>query len=131
MPGDGVGTLTLDLDGQPRADEDNPRETRVASVGPGFFETFGVSAATGRVIESADGTTGREVVVVNRRFVERFLGGGDLVAEASSEGWTLARLERRYVEEVLRRTGGNHTRAAAVLGISRKALIDKKKRWSG
>ncbi|MFN2238154.1 MAG: sigma-54 interaction domain-containing protein [Thermoanaerobaculia bacterium] len=61
---------------------------------------------------------------------ERFLQGGDLVAEASSEGWTLAELERKYVEEVLRRTGGNHTRAAAVLGISRKALIDKKKRWS-
>ncbi len=77
VPGDGVGTLTLDLDGQPRADEDHPRETRVASVGPGFFETFGVSAASGRLIESADGTTGREVVVVNQRFVERFLGGGE------------------------------------------------------
>jgi DNA-binding NtrC family response regulator len=61
---------------------------------------------------------------------ERFLEGDDLIAEASREGWTLAGLERRYVQEVLRRTGGNHTRAAAVLGISRKALIDKKKRWS-
>jgi DNA-binding NtrC family response regulator len=61
---------------------------------------------------------------------ERFLEGGDLVAAASSQGWTLAELERKYVEEVLRRTGGNHTRAAAVLGISRKALIDKKKRWN-
>ncbi|MFN2441402.1 MAG: sigma 54-interacting transcriptional regulator [Thermoanaerobaculia bacterium] len=61
---------------------------------------------------------------------EGFLGGGDLVAEASAQGWTLAALERKYVEEVLRQTGGNQTRAAAVLGISRKALIEKRKRWN-
>ena len=77
VPGDGVGTMTLDLDGQPRATDETPRETRVASVGPGFFETFGIVPAQGRVIETTDGTTGREVVVVNQRFVERFLGGGD------------------------------------------------------
>ena len=77
VPGNGVGTMTLDLDGQPRATEETPRETRVASIGPGFFETFGVTPAQGRLIEANDGTTGREVVVVNRRFVERFLGGGD------------------------------------------------------
>lgn len=77
VPGDGVGTLTLDIDGEPRATEDTPRETRVASVGPGFFETFGVAAAQGRVLEQGDGTTGREVVVVNQRFVDRFLGGSD------------------------------------------------------
>ena len=29
------------------------------------------------MIETADGSTGREVVVVNQRFVERFLGNGD------------------------------------------------------
>jgi predicted permease len=77
VPGDGVGTMTLDLDGQPRATDETPRETRVASVGPGFFETFGIVPAQGRAIETTDGSTGREVVVVNQRFVERFLGGGD------------------------------------------------------
>lgn len=77
VPGNGVGTLTLDIDGQPRATDETPRTTRVASVGPGFFETFGISAAQGRVLERTDGTTGREVVVVNQRFVDRFLGGGD------------------------------------------------------
>lgn len=61
---------------------------------------------------------------------EGFLGGGDLVAEGVERGWTLAELERKYVEEVLRRTGGNHTRAASILGISRKALIEKRKRWN-
>ena len=75
VPGDGVGTLTLDLEGQPRATQEQPRETRVASVGPGFFETFGIVPAAGRVLEKRDGHPGSEGVVVNQRFVERFLGG--------------------------------------------------------
>lgn len=69
--------MTLDIDGEPRATTEAPGTTRVASVGPGFFETFGISAAQGRLLERTDGSTGREVVVVNQRFVDRFLGGGD------------------------------------------------------
>jgi putative ABC transport system permease protein len=75
FPGSGIGTLTLDLDGEPRASEESPRTTRVASVGAGFFQTFGIAASQGRVLESRDGTPGSEAVVVNQRFVERFLGG--------------------------------------------------------
>ena len=95
VPGDGIGTLTLDIDGQPRATDEAPRLTRVASVGPGFFETFGIAPAQGRLLERADGTTGREVVVVNQRFVERFLGGGDPIGrrvmlrpDAADTVWT-------------------------------------------
>jgi predicted permease len=76
VPGDGVGTLTLDIEGQPRATAEQPRETRVASVGPGFFETFAITPIAGRVLEKRDGREGSEGVVVNQRFVERFLGGG-------------------------------------------------------
>jgi DNA-binding NtrC family response regulator len=40
-----------------------------------------------------------------------------------SEDWpTLAVLERRYIDLVLARTGGNKTRAAKVLGIDRRTL---------
>jgi DNA-binding NtrC family response regulator len=42
---------------------------------------------------------------------------------------TLEELERRYVEFVLRETKSNQSRAAAVLGISRKALWEKRKRY--
>lgn len=42
---------------------------------------------------------------------------------------TLAELERRYIELVLREARGNQTRAAAVLGISRKALWEKRRRY--
>jgi predicted permease len=76
VPGNGIGTLTLDIQGLPRATSAQPRDTRVASVGPGFFETFSVSPIAGRVLEKRDGRKGSEGVVVNRRFVERFLGNG-------------------------------------------------------
>ena len=48
---------------------------------------------------------------------------------ASSERPTLDVLERRYVAFVLKETRGNQSRAAAMLGISRKALWEKRKRY--
>lgn len=42
---------------------------------------------------------------------------------------TLDQIERRYIEQTLRRMRGNQTRAAAILGISRKALWEKRKRY--
>ncbi|MBI4170013.1 MAG: sigma-54-dependent Fis family transcriptional regulator [Acidobacteria bacterium] len=42
---------------------------------------------------------------------------------------TLAQVEERHVREILRLTGGNRTRAARILGISRKTLIEKRKRY--
>ncbi|HET7618683.1 MAG TPA: ABC transporter permease [Vicinamibacterales bacterium] len=77
VPGSGIGTLTLDIEGERRATKTEPREVRVASVGAGFFETFGIHAIAGRVLERRDGHTGSEGVVVNQRFVDKFLGGRD------------------------------------------------------
>jgi len=42
---------------------------------------------------------------------------------------TLADVERRYIELTLTYVRGNQTRAAAILGISRKALWEKRKRF--
>ena len=42
---------------------------------------------------------------------------------------TLDALERRYIAFVLKETRGNQSRAAAILGISRKALWEKRKRY--
>jgi len=42
---------------------------------------------------------------------------------------TLDDVERRYIELTLTYARGNQTRAAAILGISRKALWEKRKRF--
>jgi DNA-binding NtrC family response regulator len=42
---------------------------------------------------------------------------------------TLRELEQAYIRDVLEATGGSQTRAAAVLGISRKALWEKRRRF--
>ena len=42
---------------------------------------------------------------------------------------TLEEVERRYIELTLAHVRGNQTRAAAILGISRKALWEKRKRY--
>ena len=51
------------------------------------------------------------------------------LAPAGSRRPTLEDVERRYIELTLQYAKGNQTRAAAILGISRKALWEKRKRY--
>jgi DNA-binding NtrC family response regulator len=48
-----------------------------------------------------------------------------LVARASAQRLTLDELEREYILETLRHTGGNKSRAAEILGLDRKTLYRK------
>jgi DNA-binding NtrC family response regulator len=50
--------------------------------------------------------------------------GGDapLIARSVEQNMSLRELEREYILEVLRRTGGNKSRAAELLGLDRKTL---------
>ncbi len=50
------------------------------------------------------------------------------VAPGIGDDLTLEELERRHIEAVLRRTEGNRTRAAQILGIERKSLYRKARR---
>ncbi len=50
---------------------------------------------------------------------------------AASEGMTLDRLQEAYVDEVLRRTRGNKSAAARILGIHRKTLHEHLRARSG
>jgi DNA-binding NtrC family response regulator len=43
---------------------------------------------------------------------------------------TLAEVERMYIERVLSEVGGNQTRAAEILGISRKSLWERRRRYA-
>src|ERR1051325_2015564 len=57
------------------------------------------------------------------------LPAGDLAATAARGEWTLADLESHYIREVLRLTRSNYSRAAEILGINRKTLLEKRKRY--
>jgi DNA-binding NtrC family response regulator len=52
-----------------------------------------------------------------------------MVASAAAKSMSLDALEQMYIREVLRMTRGNKSRAAAILGISRKTLILKARRY--
>jgi len=53
----------------------------------------------------------------------------DLVATAAQQRWTIDELEGRYIREILRQTRGNYSRAAAILGINRKTLLEKRRKY--
>jgi DNA-binding NtrC family response regulator len=54
---------------------------------------------------------------------------GDLVTTAARGSWTLEELESHYIAEVLRRTRRNYSRTAEILGINRKTLLEKRKKY--
>jgi transcriptional regulator with PAS, ATPase and Fis domain len=55
--------------------------------------------------------------------------GGELVAAASRGSWTLDELEAHYIREILEATRRNYSRAAEILGINRKTLLEKRKKY--
>ena len=61
--------------------------------------------------------------------VEILEGKEAYLAPAIDKRPTLEDVERRYIEVTLAYARGNQTRAAAILGISRKALWEKRKRF--
>jgi len=56
-------------------------------------------------------------------------GTASLIEAATREQWTLDDLEERYIREVLRMTKSNYSRAAEILGINRKTLLEKRKKY--
>jgi two-component system response regulator HydG len=52
-----------------------------------------------------------------------------LIGSARGEHWTLERLEREYIFEVLQQTGGHRGHAADILGIDRRTLYRKLKQY--
>ena len=61
--------------------------------------------------------------LLGRRALEDAAGAGEMIGLP-----TLAQMEAEHIGEVLRRTAGNKSRAARILGISRQGLIEKLRR---
>ena len=94
-------------------------------LSPGALVTLSSSRWLGNVTEL------RETVVrLLHDSPKAVIDAGELgriaIGEASRDGLsTLAERNRRYTVEVLERTGGNKSRAAAVLGITRQTLYQR------
>ncbi len=52
-----------------------------------------------------------------------------LLAQSREERWSLERLEQEHIFSILEHTGGNQTRAADILGIDRRTLYRKLRRY--
>ena len=59
-------------------EQDHPRARRIV-IAPAYFEIFDAKPIAGRAFTDADREGSLPVAIVNRRFVQRFLGGGDPV----------------------------------------------------
>ena len=53
----------------------------------------------------------------------------DLLGSATMARWTLDQLEERYIRRILMDTGENFSRAAEILGINRKTLLEKRRKY--
>jgi two-component system response regulator AtoC len=53
----------------------------------------------------------------------------DLVTTAARGAWTLDELELHYIREILHTTRNNYSRAAEILGINRKTLLEKRRKY--
>jgi transcriptional regulator with PAS, ATPase and Fis domain len=53
----------------------------------------------------------------------------DLVQSAAGQRLTLDQLEERYIRRVLAETAENYSRAAEILGINRKTLLEKRRKY--
>jgi transcriptional regulator with PAS, ATPase and Fis domain len=65
--------------------------------------------------------------LIESRHLPRALAGAGRTNGAQKP--TLEELEKEYIREILRFTQGRKSEAAALLGISRKTLLDKRKRY--
>ncbi len=61
--------------------------------------------------------------------LEQVGGAKQLVSAAVYDQWTLERLEENYIREVLLQTHNNYSRTAEILGINRKTLLEKRRKY--
>ncbi len=73
----GNPSSTFHIAGQPEVDPEDRPVTLWQSINPGYFETIGLSLASGRLLEDGDRVDTHPVVVVNREFARRHLDGTD------------------------------------------------------
>ncbi len=105
----------------------------VKAFSPEVLKAFAEYSWPGNVRE-LENTVERLVVFARREIItpeDLYFAGfeGERLEFSLEEDLTLEEVEKRYILKVLRSCGGNKTLAARRLGIDRKTLREKLKRW--
>jgi len=94
LPSSGQGTVTVRIQGQPDLPASQVLTAADSVVTPDFFRVVGMSVLRGRSFSEQDNTSRPLVALVNQKFVDRYLQGGDAIgrqirteASGASAGW--------------------------------------------
>jgi predicted permease len=93
----GGGRLGVELDGRVADPDETRTPSTVVTVSEDYFRTIRLDLSQGRSFNRADGEPGNETVIVNERFVEQHLQGGEALGRrvrfganedtAPEQGW--------------------------------------------
>jgi putative ABC transport system permease protein len=95
LPTTGPGTVTVRIQGQPDLAANQVRTAADFVITPDFFRTAGMTVLRGRSFTEQDSSAAERVVMVNQKFVERYLPGEDPIGKqvrlevtGSPAGWS-------------------------------------------
>ena len=103
----GGGRREVSIDGRMPADGQRLPSVERVSIGSHYFETLGLRAICGRTLTNDDALPGREAVMVNQRFAERFVPAIDPIGRS-----------------VTLRANGNSPQRVTIVGIAPDLLAD-------
>jgi putative ABC transport system permease protein len=81
LPTTGPGTVTVRIQGQPDLAANQVRTAADFVITPDFFRTAGMTVLRGRSFTEQDNGTAERVVMVNQKFVERYLPSEDPIGK--------------------------------------------------
>ena len=79
LPGGGTSPRRLQIRGQEPPQGEPPPTVLTIDIAPRYFETLALGVLKGRDFTSLDGRPGSAVAIVNERFAQVFLEGGDAI----------------------------------------------------
>jgi predicted permease len=94
LPATGPGSVTLHIKGQEEAQGSQGLTTLDFVVTPDYLRTSGIALVHGRTFTEADDAAAPRVVLVNQKFIERYLAGQEAVGQqvrlevnGAASGW--------------------------------------------
>jgi predicted permease len=81
LPSSGAGSVTIRIQGRPESSAAQVLTATDFVITPDFFRTIGMTVLRGRSFSEQDDSTKARVVMVNQKFVERYLPGEDPIGK--------------------------------------------------